>query len=137
MAKGRREHFLQRWKKSLKRKALLYPDTYPKKQILKHDNLRELTTYLVDRYTEYDDLYDYIYGYAVVGDTLKNLHIPSEMVLNEDDPIIPIKDQSAIATSSSLSIHTNVHGGHCGFLTARLHTPWTNHFVDWAIEKHA
>ena len=51
-----------------------------------------MTEILVERYSEFPDLDAYLNGYAIVGDALARLEVPSHILFSLDDPIIPARD---------------------------------------------
>ena len=75
-----------------------------------------MTEILVERYSEFPDLDAYLTGYAIVGDALARLEVPSRVLLSHDDPIIPVRDLHDLARSPTLEITMLPHGGHCGFM---------------------
>ncbi len=75
-----------------------------------------MTDFFVCHYTEYPDLETYLRGYAVTGDRLAGLTVPSEILLADDDPVIPVADVARLAHSPALRIRRSRYGGHCGFI---------------------
>ena len=67
-------------------------------------------------HTPYPDARSYYQAYALTGDTLAKLQIPSQLILSLDDPMIPCDDLQQVARPDALTIETTTYGGHCGFL---------------------
>ncbi len=88
-----------------------------------------MTEYFVRRYTGYPDLASYLAGYAITGDRLTQLTVPAEILLAEDDPVIPVAGRAALARPESLTVRVTRHGGHVGFLTDWRLRSWLDDYV--------
>lgn len=110
------QYFLRRWKKSLATKLEHFPELGYGDSLLNMKSLSEMNAYFVPHHTAFDDPASYYNAYALTGDTLANLAIPSHIILSQDDPMIPVDDIEHLAKSEQLTIETPRHGGHCGFL---------------------
>ena len=119
-----RGYFINSWRRSLRRKRAAWPDRYELGDMLRLDNLTEMTAQLVARYTDYPALEDYLRGYSLVGDVLSALDVPSRLIAALDDPIIPAADLERIAQVSALTITRVRLGGHCGFHDGRSRAGW-------------
>ena len=124
-----RQYFIAKWKRSLRLKQQCFPERYDFGTILSQRSIKAMTRILVERYSEFPDLDAYLRGYAIVGDALASLEVPSHILFALDDPIIPACDLHELARSPNLEITTLRHGGHCGFMD-RLNTE------SWA-DRHA
>jgi predicted alpha/beta-fold hydrolase len=51
------------------------------------------------------------------------------MLLAIDDPVIPIKGLTGIASSACLRIETSEFGGHCGFIEGYGLQSWSDRFL--------
>ncbi len=109
-------YFVRRWKRSLKTKLAHYPELGYGDSLLAMQTLGEMNDYFVPNYTDFEDPVSYFNAYALTGDTLADLAVPSHLITSLDDPIIPADDLERIAGSDCLTIETTPHGGHCGFL---------------------
>jgi len=117
-------YFIRKWARSLARKQLVWPGHYDFEQLLRLNNLREMTRELVVRHTEYPTLEDYLAGYAITGDRLTTLAAPATVFTSLDDPIIVANDLSRLARNPRLEITTTAHGGHCGFIESLRDGNW-------------
>ena len=117
-------YFILKWGRSLARKQLAWPDHYDFGQLLRMNNLREMTRELVLRHTEYPTLEDYLAGYAITGDRLTTLAAPATVLTSLDDPIIAANDLSRLARNPRLDIVTSREGGHCGFIESLRDGNW-------------
>ena len=88
-----------------------------------------MTQILVERYSEFPDLDAYLRGYAIVGDALAKLEVPSHILFSLDDPIIPARDLHELARTPQLEITTLPHGGHCGFMDRFNSESWADRQV--------
>jgi len=121
-----RRYFLERWRRSLVEKAAAFPHLYEFGDLRRFDTLTEMTRFFVERYTEFDNLDQYLSGYAVTGDVLKELAVPSRIILAADDPVIPVDDLDQICKTGALEITLAPHGGHCGFVDEPFGPTWVD-----------
>ncbi len=109
-------YFQRKWRTSLERKRELFPTLHGYDQAVLSKGLRELTDWLVERHTDFGSLEDYFNGYAIAGDRLAGLQVPADILMAEDDPVIPF----GTFKDWQLPAHTNLEiapwGGHCGFI---------------------
>jgi predicted alpha/beta-fold hydrolase len=138
-----RGYFLHAWRRSLRRKSAAWPGRYELRDMLRLTSLTEMTAQLVTRYTEYPALDAYLRGYALVGETLATLDVPSRLIAALDDPMIPAADLDRLARSSALTVTTTEHGGHCGFHDGEQRSSWLERTIcsdllaDTVVVEHA
>jgi uncharacterized protein len=119
-----RSYFLSRWRRSLSAKAAAFPDLYDFGDLRRFGTLTAMTEFFVERYTEFDSLNQYLSGYAITGGVLRELEVPSRIILSVDDPVIPVEDLDEIAVTPGLQISLSRHGGHCGFVDTVFGPTW-------------
>jgi len=85
-------YFMKKWHRSLKIKHQAFPHLIDIKRVLRYKSVRALTEYFVHEYTGFPDISAYLNGYAIIGDVLKRLEIPSVIISSLDDPVVPAKD---------------------------------------------
>jgi uncharacterized protein len=124
-----REYFLRRWRRSLLAKAACFPELYDFGDLRRFATLTATTEFFVKRYTSFPDLDAYLSGYAVTGNALSNLQVPSRLIASADDPVIPVEDLSDLATPRALSIEVLPRGGHCAFLESYRLASWIDRAV--------
>ena len=110
------QYFLRRWKRSLEIKLEHYPELGYGDSLLNMQSLSEMNAYFVPHHTGFNDPESYYHAYALTGDTLAGLTVPSHIILSRDDPMIPADDLEKLAHPPALTIETPRYGGHCGFL---------------------
>lgn len=110
------KYFLRRWKRSLAIKLEHYPELGYGESLLDMQSLSEMNAYFVPHHTGFNDPKSYYDAYALTGDTLEGLTVPSHIILSQDDPMIPAEDLERLAHPPALTIETPRYGGHCGFL---------------------
>ncbi len=123
-----RNYFMQRWKAAYYKKVEAFPSLYCKSTFDSCKTLRQATENLATRHAGFQDLDSYLDGYSIAGNRLSTLHAPAQVILAQDDPIIPWKDVDKLAHTAHLKTLVTEHGGHCGFLEPDLTSPWVNHF---------
>jgi hypothetical protein len=122
-----REYFLWRWRRSLLAKAACFPDLYEFGDLRRFPTLTATTEFFVTRYTSFPDLDAYLSGYAITGDALAGLSIPTRLIA--DDPVIPIADLDDIARPAALVVDVMPDGGHCAFLEGYHLRSWLDRAV--------
>jgi uncharacterized protein len=124
-----REYFVLKWRNSLRKKYRAWPDRYRLEELLASRELTEMTELLVLKHSGFPDLLSYLNGYAIVGEVLAGLAVPSRIIAALDDPIIPAADLGRLARSPQLTISRLAHGGHCGFLETLGGPTWADRQV--------
>jgi predicted alpha/beta-fold hydrolase len=121
-----RWYFMDKWKRSLRLKQSLFPQRFDFGPILSQRSIKAMTEILVTRFSEFVDMDSYLSGYAIVGDKLANLTVPSHILFALDDPIIPASDLKDLARTPYLHINTVPYGGHCGFMDKWTGESWAD-----------
>jgi predicted alpha/beta-fold hydrolase len=111
-----RQYFLRRWRRSLLAKAACFPELYDFGDLRRFPTLTETTEFFATRYARFPDLESYLNGYAITGDALARLEVPTRLIAAADDPVIPIDDLADLAVTPALSVDVVARGGHCAFL---------------------
>jgi hypothetical protein len=109
-------YFVRRWKRSLAEKLRHHPQLGYQDSLLRMRTLREMNAYFVPRHTDFPDPETYFSAYALTGDTLAGLSVPSHLITSRDDPIIPVEDLQHLARPAALQVEVTDWGGHCGYL---------------------
>ena len=122
MTEMEREHplyhwyFQRKWRHSLERKRELFPERHNYDDEILAKSVRELTRWMVERDTDFDTIDDYFEGYSIAGDRLAGLAVPADILMAEDDPVIPFADFQAWQLPATAHLETARWGGHCGFI---------------------
>ena len=109
-------YFEKKWRASLQRKRKLFPERLNFDDATLKLHMRELTEWLVQRHTDFGSLDDYFDGYSIAGDRLAALAVPADILMAQDDPVIPIEDFHALTLPAHATVEIARWGGHCGFL---------------------
>lgn len=125
-----RRHFLRRWRRSLLRKQALFPHVYRFGDLRRLRTLSATTEFFVREYTHFGHVDDYLAGYAITGERLAGLRVPSWLIAADDDPVIPADDLSRVASGPALRVQLTRGGGHCGYLSDWRLGSW----MDSAVE---
>lgn len=120
------QYFINKWKRSLRRKQQCFPKRYDFSKILAQRTIRSMTELLVRNFSEFSDLDAYLNGYAITGDALEHLAVPSHILISLDDPIIPAHDLQNLARSPNLHVTSIANGGHCGFMDSFNGASWAD-----------
>jgi predicted alpha/beta-fold hydrolase len=124
-----RLYFLLKWRRSLERKAELFPDEYQFGSLRRFRRLTDMTDFFVTRYAGFPDLATYLQAYAITGERLAGLEVPSHMLLADDDPVIPPDTVARVAASGQLRVERSRFGGHCGFVQDFRLTTWLDDYL--------
>lgn len=127
------QYYLRKWRRSLERKAEVFPAEYDFGKLSRFRSLREMTDFFVTRYTGFPDLPSYLRGYAITGDRLSGLIVPSSVLLADDDPVVPADSVVRLARPAALAIHRTRWGGHCGFLADYRLRTWSDDYLTAAF----
>lgn len=128
------QYFVSKWRKSLRIKQALFPLDYDFSEWFQYRRLSQQTEWLIDHYTEYPNVTDYLEGYSVAGDYLSGLDIPTTILTASDDPIIPISDFESLPSVDALTLSVHAKGGHCGFIENWQMDSWVER---WLIHRFA
>jgi uncharacterized protein len=113
---GYERYFVRKWIRSLRKKQAAWPEAYDFRDVERMGGLRRMTAELVIRHSEFASLADYLNGYAITGERLAALEVPSHIITSLDDPMIPAGALSRLARPAALSVTATRYGGHCGFI---------------------
>ena len=130
-----REYFLRRWRRSLLAKAACFPELYDFGDLRRFPTLTVTTEFFATRFAGFADLDSYLSGYAITGDALARLAVPTRLIAAADDPVIPIEDLKDLAVTPALEIEVFAHGGHCAFLEDYGLRSWLDRAVLAEIER--
>jgi predicted alpha/beta-fold hydrolase len=108
-------YFMRKWRSSLRKKKQLFPNVELDEATLAKD-MRGLTHWLVQKYTDMQGIEEYFEGYAVAGGRLAGLQVPVSVLAAADDPIIPVVTLQQLQLPAHSTLEIAEHGGHCGFI---------------------
>ena len=111
-------HFESKWRRSLARKRALFPQAHAFGDEVLRLRMRALTAWMVAHNTAFPHLDAYFDGYSVASDRLQALPVPADVLMAEDDPVIPADEFHRIAGYPNVALELARHGGHCGFIEA-------------------
>jgi hypothetical protein len=127
-------YFMRKWRRSLRRKADLFPGAYSDEQFFTIKSMRGLTAHLVEHYG-YMRIEDYFDGYRITGDRLATLNVPSLILTSRDDPIIPPDDFEDVAQPDCLRIVRTRYGGHCGYIDSFIQPTYADEAIHTWFEN--
>jgi uncharacterized protein len=125
-----RRYFLNKWKRSLRKKQQLFPDRYRFDEVLKMQTCMEMTEAVMIYYPEFADYQDYFGHYTLLKDVFRYLQVPVTIIASEDDPVIPIADFHGLEQNPNLTLAVQRYGGHCGFFNAIPFDCWHEQRVE-------
>jgi predicted alpha/beta-fold hydrolase len=114
------DHFLQKLKDRVRRKARLFPRRFDVAPIERIKGLRAFDHLYTAPEFGFAGAEDY---YARVGAShvLHRIRVPTVILTAQDDPIIPFRSfqTDAIGRNPAIRLVAPRHGGHCGFIQRR------------------
>jgi hypothetical protein len=122
-------YFIRKWVRSLAKKQAAWPGQFDFSALDRMRSLRPMTAALVLEHTQFPSLDDYLAGYAITGERLALLAVPSWIIASLDDPIIPPSDLERLAAPPTLQVILAPHGGHCGFFERLTEASWADRVV--------
>ncbi|MDI9569869.1 MAG: alpha/beta fold hydrolase [Pseudomonadota bacterium] len=130
-----RRYFLNKWKRSLKKKQALFPDLYDFRPMMKTRSCLELTEAIMVYYREYRDYHDYFRQYTLDGASFAGLSVPTTIIVSRDDPVIPLEDFHALPAREKLHVAIQPYGGHCGFIDMPGFSSWCDRKIYDIIDQ--
>jgi hypothetical protein len=118
------QYFVKKWIGSLFKKQAAWPEHYDFTDLSHKESLRRLTELMLERFTDFASLEEYLEGYTITGRELASLTVPAMLITALDDPIIPIEGLEEITRSPALEVVVTRRGGHCGFLEDLVRPSW-------------
>lgn len=109
------DYFMRKWRNSLQQKLRIFSDLKDLEQLTRYPTLQGMTDYFAPIFSGYPNGEAYLNGYAVTGDVLADLAVPTHILTSLDDPVIPAADLSNLARPAPLTVEVTRYGGHCGF----------------------
>ena len=130
-----RYYFLNKWKGSLRKKQLLFPDRYDFHEILTMKTCMALTEAIMLYYPDFKSYREYFNQYTLLGDVFANLSVPVTIIASEDDPIVTIDDIHGLRESRYLDISLQAYGGHSGFLDFAPYYCWYEREIEQILRQ--
>jgi len=119
-----KRYFLKKWRRSLKRKQELYPELYDFSEMWPLTTVREMTDWMIERYSDFSCTEEYFKRYELTANALKAVGVPTTMIISEDDPIIGIEDFHGLELNSMTEMIIHRYGGHNGFISRIPFSCW-------------
>jgi uncharacterized protein len=111
-----RRYFLKKWKKSLKKKQIIFPQKYDFNEMLKAKTCMELTEKIMIYFPDFPSYRDYFNLYTLNNELFQNFQLPVTVIISDDDPVIPLEDYCQLKENEFFRIIRQKFGGHCGFM---------------------
>jgi predicted alpha/beta-fold hydrolase len=127
-------YFLRKWRRSLRKKQAIY-DHYHGIDAWMDEDLRDMTRGLVETYTDFETVDDYLDGYSIAGDRLSGLQLPVTIVTAADDPVIPVDHFHELQLPPTAELMISDHGGHCGFIESYRLGSWISDLLADRFER--
>ena len=108
-------YFERKWSRSLRAKAICFPELYGQETWHEIRGLRARTHYLATKHG-YAGAEEYFDGYSIARGRLENLSVPASILTAEDDPVVPVCDFHELPDNPVLELLISRYGGHCSYL---------------------
>ena len=109
-------YFRRKWRESLLRKRKLFPEHFHYTDTTLALDTRGLMRWMAHRHAGFRTLDAYFEAYSIAGDRLAGLAVPADILMAEDDPVIPYGDFTHWHLPASATLEIARWGGHCGFI---------------------
>lgn len=109
-------YFRRKWRSSLRRKRELFPERYRWDDSVLAQDMRGLMAWLAQRHAGFDSLDAYFDSYSIAGDRLAGLQVPADILMAQDDPVIPFEDFRRWRLPPTARLEVARWGGHCAFV---------------------
>ncbi|WP_045764817.1 YheT family hydrolase [Xanthomonas albilineans] len=109
-------YFRRNWRGSLMRKRELFPDRHGYDDATLALDIRGLMGWLAQRHAGFASLDEYFDSYSIAGERLLGLRVPADILMAEDDPVIPLDDFRSLRLPAVARLEIARWGGHCGFI---------------------
>jgi predicted alpha/beta-fold hydrolase len=94
-----------------------------------------VTDKMLDQYSDYNSASEYFKAYAVLGDAIDDLAVPTTIITAADDPIIPVEDFYELRLNHRTELIIHPRGGHNGFIDGFFLKSWYEQkLADWFDE---
>jgi predicted alpha/beta-fold hydrolase len=124
-----RKYFLAKWRRSLTKKQVLFPDLYDFEDVMNLKTIQEVTDRLLAKYSDFQTAQDYFRAYSVMKSAIEDINIPTTIITAEDDPIIPIEDFYELKLNKCIHLIIHSYGGHNGFITGFNLQSWYENVI--------
>ncbi|MDD3250460.1 MAG: alpha/beta fold hydrolase [Smithellaceae bacterium] len=121
-----RRYFLQKWKRSLRKKHRFFPDQYDFAGMLRASSCMELTEKMMAYFPEFSSYRAYFQLYTLTDKSFRNLNLPVKIFIAADDPVIALDDFRKLRDQRFLTVSRQPFGGHCGFVDLFPQRRWYN-----------
>lgn len=131
-----RRYFVNKWKRSLKKKQDLFPSRYRFDDVLQYHTCMEITDAVIPRYSPFRNHQEYFMTYTLLGDIFGDITVPVLLIASADDPVIPVEDFHALRGNRHLEMKIERFGGHCGFLDPFPLGSWYERQIEQRLREH-
>lgn len=122
-------YFVRKWKRSLLKKLLHYPDIAASEALLEAESLSTMHISFVGHHTPNELPAEYFSEYEISQPELNRIQSPCLLLSSFDDPIIPVEDFLSLENTENVTIRLEKHGGHCGFIDALFKPGWIDRYL--------
>ena len=109
-------YFRRKWRSSLRRKRALFPQRHAYDDNVLALDLRGMIDWLARHHAGFACADDYFASYSIAGQRLAGLQVPADILMAEDDPVIPYEDFRHWQLPDCARLEVAPWGGHCAFV---------------------
>ena len=119
-----RKYFLKKWRRSMRKKQELFPESYDFKDVMQMNTIQAVTDRLLEKYTDFKSARDYFKMYSILLNDIKNIPVAATIITAMDDPIIPVEDFYELELNDRTNLVIHPYGGHNGFIDGLFLKSW-------------
>ena len=83
-----------------------------------------MTDWMVENYSDFKNTDEYYHRYTLTGGALKDIAVPTTMIISEDDPLVDIEDFHGLELNDHTELIIHSYGGHNGFILRFPFSSW-------------
>jgi predicted alpha/beta-fold hydrolase len=112
-------NFMRSLRRSIRRKAELFPELYGSARPKKARTIREFDEYITAPFCGFAGADDY-YDRSSASRVVERIAIPALVIYAHDDPFIRVlpETEAKLRANPNITLLATEHGGHCGFVAA-------------------
>jgi predicted alpha/beta-fold hydrolase len=111
-----------------------HSDPEVRKRIPRLSTIREFDNYYTAPFGGFKDREDY-YSTCSTQALLKDIQVPTILLMSKDDPFVPFSSYEAAALSPNVLPHFEEFGGHMGYITRESTPLGTFRWQDYAVRE--
>ena len=124
-----RRYFLKKWTTSLTKKQAAFPALYDFGDLKRFKTVNALSAHFIPKFSPYENDTAYFEAYRIWPDDLTMCDVPLDIIMAQDDPVLPAADVLGLKLAPKTRLHYLAHGGHNGFFNSLRGPTWYDQHI--------